>query len=415
MTTPKTTFVQEIKSLSRPIWILSGGVFIDRFGMFVVPFLVLFLTSNGVNKEIAGIAIGAFGLGSLAGAGLGGYLADRIGRRRTMGISMFGSGAFTLLTYAFSLYLTKTGAVWPLCLVTACYGTVRGFYHAASSSLVADLVPSESRVAAFAVLRFAINFGWALGMTAAGFLAEIGFVWLFVIDAATSWIFGIVTVTCLPAGEKTEKEQSGWIPAFRNIVHDRQFLALCLNTLILATIYNQWNTSFAVLIQDRGHSAKLFGLIMALNGILIVLFEMPLSALGRRFTPALMIGLGTAVAGLGFGINAWMTTGLGFAFAMTVFTIGEMVSLPIQGAYVSDLAPEKMRGRYNGMMGVMWSGANIVAPTFGLALLGVSAEVLCFTVMGLGVAGALLLNVRKPAKFRRSAPVPAVSSGKEIR
>ena len=173
MTTPKTTFLQEIRSLSRPIWIMAGGVFVDRFGLFVVPFLIMFLTSHGISETMAGITASLTGVGGLVGGGLGGFLSDRIGRRKTMALSMFGSAGFAIVLYTLALFAASSGILWPLMLSTMGYGLSRAMYHTASSSLVADLVPPESRVAAFAVLRFAINLGFGLGMACAGFLAEI--------------------------------------------------------------------------------------------------------------------------------------------------------------------------------------------------------------------------------------------------
>ncbi len=406
MTTSGTSFYREIRSLPRPVWTLAAGSFVDRFGTFVFPFLVLFLTAQGASKELAGIGAGCFGLGAIGAAFLGGYLSDRIGRRRTIAVSMFGGAAVALLLYAASVNAPALGGYWAAFLCAALYGLVRGLYHSAASSLLADLVPPGHRVAGFSVLRFAINFGWAIGMAIGGFVFEYSVFLLFAIDAVTSVIYGIVAVTGLPQGRRTAKEESGWNLAFRAILRDRVFLLVMANALIGAVVFMQWSSSYPVFLEANGFRPWTYGLIMALNGALIIVFELPLSAIVRRFHPPAVLAAGSVVAGIGFAINVF-AGGMGWLIlAMFIFSIGEMIALPMQAAYVSHLAPEKMRGRYNGMLGFMWSGGHVIGPVIGLAMLDIAPALLFVAMAALGFAGAVVLSfarVRKPESCRDGA------------
>src|SRR6266568_8547988 len=93
LSTQHSSFTSQIRSLPRPAWIIFGGVFINRFGSFVLPMLTLYLTKAGFSPFRAGLAVGAYGGGHLVASMLGGHLADRIGRRNTIAVSMFGSAA----------------------------------------------------------------------------------------------------------------------------------------------------------------------------------------------------------------------------------------------------------------------------------------------------------------------------------
>ena len=77
-------------------WVLFGGSFVNRFGSFVLVFLVIWLTEEGYSPAQAGAAVSAYGVGALGASLLGGYLADRIGRRNAIAVSMF-SAAATML------------------------------------------------------------------------------------------------------------------------------------------------------------------------------------------------------------------------------------------------------------------------------------------------------------------------------
>ena len=92
-TSPTTTpspesLLTTLRSFPRPVWILFAGVFINKFGTFVLPFLTLYLTRRGFSTGDAGLAIGAYGLGRIGAGFIGGHLADSIGRRKTIVISM---------------------------------------------------------------------------------------------------------------------------------------------------------------------------------------------------------------------------------------------------------------------------------------------------------------------------------------
>src|SRR5256886_11588174 len=139
------------------------------------------------------MAVGAYGVGTLLASGLGGHLADTIGRRKTIVLSMF-SAAITMLL------LSQARSLPAIILLTAFAGLAGELYRPASSALLADLVPAGQRITAFSAYRMAFNAGWAFGPAVAGLLAKKSFFWLFAGDAATSILFGLVAFFVLPSG-----------------------------------------------------------------------------------------------------------------------------------------------------------------------------------------------------------------------
>ena len=57
------TLLQDLRSLPRQYWILFSGTLVNRFGTFVIPFLVIYLTTRGYEGTIIGFTLGAFGAG----------------------------------------------------------------------------------------------------------------------------------------------------------------------------------------------------------------------------------------------------------------------------------------------------------------------------------------------------------------
>src|SRR5207249_9895354 len=151
------TLRRNIREMPGTAWFLTVGVFINRFGSFVVLFLALYLTRQlGFTAAQAGTAVAAYGVGEVLAGGLGGDLADRLGRRITIIGSMLLSSASLIALSQVQTYGAILGASFVV-------GLSSEMYRPASSALVADLVPEGQRITTFAVLRLASNLGFAGG------------------------------------------------------------------------------------------------------------------------------------------------------------------------------------------------------------------------------------------------------------
>jgi MFS family permease len=284
-------------------------------------------------------------------------------------------------------------------------GLTGELYRPASSALLADLVPAGQRVTAFSAYRWAFNAGWAFGPATAGFLAARGYFWLFSGDALTSALFGVVALAALPRGLRSAREESGWGEALRELRHDRKFQQVLCAMLGIGFVFFQMATSLGLAITRAGLSAATYGMILSLNGVLVVLCELPLTAFTRRFPARRVMALGYGLVGLGFALNALAHTAAEFRLCMIVLTLGEMISMPVSSAYVADLCPPNMRGRYMGAFGLTWALAMTIGPIVGLRLYAVEP---LFLWIGGGVAGlaaALIIRGQTPAVVLRAKPV----------
>jgi MFS family permease len=388
-TAPEPTLLAGLRALPRPAWILFFGTFLNKFGTFVVPFLALYLTRQGYTLGDAGLAIGAYGVGHLIASPLGGWLADRVGRRNTIVLSMFsGAAAMLLLSQAHGLPLIMT--------CTALAGLTGELYRPAASALLADLVPAGQRVTAFSAYRLAFNAGWAFGPATAGFLAAHGYFWLFVGDAATSVLFGLVAFFALPRGVQARPRDASWGEALAFIRRDRQFYPLLLSGLAMGLIFFQMASTFGLYVTQLGFSPAVYGGIISLNGVLVVFCELPLTAITRKYPAQLVIATGYALLGAGFALNAFAHTVPALVACVVVFTLGEMISMPIALAFVADLAPANMRGRYLGAYGLTWALALAIGPALGMKLFAHGAPTLWLTcgILGLLAAGVVLRTAR---------------------
>jgi len=88
-----------LSTFPRAFWVLVGATFVTRFGVFVLPFLTLFLTRRGFSAADAGLVAGAYSVGGFGAAFLGGWMADRIGRNLSMAFASL-TGAACMLAFS---------------------------------------------------------------------------------------------------------------------------------------------------------------------------------------------------------------------------------------------------------------------------------------------------------------------------
>ncbi|MGH7943060.1 MAG: MFS transporter [Limisphaerales bacterium] len=258
-TAPPETLLSSLRALPRPAWILFFGTFLNKFGAFVVPFLTLYLTRRGCTVGQTGLAVAAYGMGNLLASLLGGHLADYLGRRKTIVLSMFSGAAMMLI-------LSQARSFPFILALTMLTGLANEFYRPASTALLTDLVPPARRITAFAALRMAFNAGFAFGPATAGFLAAFGFFWLFAGDAMTSALFGLVAVFALPAVVHTRSGNAGWSRALEALRHDSKLHQLLLANFAIGLIFFQVASTYGLYVTHQGFSAATYGLIISLNG-----------------------------------------------------------------------------------------------------------------------------------------------------
>jgi MFS family permease len=380
-------FLAGFRVLPRDVWILVLGTFFNSFGTFVVPFLTIYLTWRGHSLEEAGLSLTAYGVGHFVASLLGGHLADRLGRRRTIMLSMFSSAAAMLL-------LSQAEG----CPAVACLALLAGLcaelYRPASNALLTELCPPDQWVTAWALYRLALNLGYAAGPIVAGLLSRGSFFLLFVGDAATSVLFGLVAwlATAAPWEDKhhalkAEDAGSGVLAA----LGDRRLLALLLAELGVAVVDFQSVAVLPLHVERAGFSGATYGALLSITGGLIILFEVPLTAVTRRLSLRWMLALGCLLSGSGIALTGLAYTIPVLTATVVVWTLGEMIGSPLGSAYLSGLAPEHLRGRYMGLRAATWSLGMLLGPFMGMQLFDRSPVLLWWVCGALGALSALVV------------------------
>lgn len=349
--------------LPAQVWWLCAVALVNRAGTMVVPFLTLWLTIERSYTVVeAGWLVACFGLGSILGAWLGGLATDRVGPFGVQVASLAGSGALFVV-------LGRLHGTLELGATLALLGLVADAFRPANYAMVAANCAPQLRGRAFALLRLAVNLGWSIGPALGGLLAKLSYALLFWIDGATS-IAAAALLLALRArlaahGEPTERIPSTGPGPWR----DRAFLIALGATFAIALVFMQF--LYTVPLQYRRHHGldeADIGLLSALNSLIIVAVEMALvhALRGRRELP--IVAVGAFFIAVGFGITPLGTSFVFASFAVSIWTLGEMLESPLLMSWVASRAGASERGRYLALLTMVHSLALLLAPIVGTQL-----------------------------------------------
>lgn len=383
-----------LPKLPRAFWFLFAGTLVNNFGNFVLPFLVIYAVHRGVAPALAGLTLGAYGIGAILAALAGGVLTDRIGERTVIVISMAGSAVAML-----SLGLV-TG-IYLLTVFSLLAGMSANLYRPASGALVARLTPAEDHPQAYAAYRLAVNIGTSAGPATAGLLADHSFLLLFVGDGLTSLVFVVIALTALPPradspadspadssadSSATSARRDGgrrWV-----VLRDGPFLLLMAGSIVWAMVYFQGIVALPLQLRLDHIPNTTFGILISLNGLLVVLLEIPATRFTRSLPRGATIAAGIAIIGLGYGLTAFATTLWPLVGTVLVWTAGEILASPLAMAYVMEFAPQDARGRYQGAWNFTRSMGLVGAPLIGGAVFEAGPGLLWLSCAVGGLVGA---------------------------
>ena len=348
--------------LPRTYWFLFIGTFINRLGAFVLPFLTLYLTGQrGITPSRAALVVSMFGAGSFAAQLTGGELTDRLGRRPVMLIS-FLAAPLAMLTLGFARGLPLIAAA------TLVLGFLTDLYRPAVSAAVADLVPSADRTRAYGYIYWAINLGFAIAPILAGFLASRNYIYLFIGDALTTFVFGLIVLFAISETRPAEAVESGQASFLKRAAQLNRapiLLLFAFLALFFGVIYMQGFVALPLDMQAHGLDSKQYGTAIAVNGFLIVLIGIPVANLAGKWPRLPAIAVAAFLMGLGFGLNAFADSFAFFAGAIAVWTFGEIIGSAVAPAIVADLSPIAQRGLFQGVFGAAWGLSFFVGPLLG--------------------------------------------------
>jgi predicted MFS family arabinose efflux permease len=236
--------------------------------------------------------------------------------------------------------------------------------------MVADFTSKERLTEAYGILRIGANMGWAAGPAIGGYLATfVPYGWLFGVPVLTCGIVSLIVFFFVHESSHGTSRRVG----FRSMLPpagDRAFLVFVVLSLLLFIVMGQMTSTLSIFAVDRvGFSTAQYGLLLTLNGLIVIFFQYPMTLALRRLAKFRALMLGSLLYGFGYLSLGWITQ-FGWALgAMAIITTGEIISSPVQLSVIGEFAPQDQRGRYMGLFGLSETTGIAIGPLLGGILL----------------------------------------------
>ncbi|MGP3773388.1 MDR family MFS transporter [Streptomyces sp. SDT5-1] len=354
---------ESVAGLPREFWWLWTSTLVNRLGNFVLTFLALYLTaSRGFSAAYAGLVASLIGLGGVIASVLGGVLADRLGRRPTL----LGAQLATSATVAALAFVRDP--VW-IAVTGFALGLASNASRPAIQAMMADIVRPEDRVRAFSLNYWAINLGFAVSSVYAGFLVAQSYTLGFLVEAGMTLACALVVFVKVKESRPTRTVVPGApsspVVTLGTVLRDGRFMLMVGLSFLVAVVFTQSSVGLPIVMGENGLSSSDVGLVAAVNGVVIVALQIPLTRFIERRDPGRLLTVSSLLIGYGFALTALAGSIAAYALTVVVWTLGEMINAPTQSGLVARLSPTEGRGRYQGVYTMSWSAAALVAPLAG--------------------------------------------------
>ncbi len=352
-------------ALDRRIWLLALARSINTMGFsLVMPFMAMHLVEDrGATGAFYGAIYLVAGLVAALAQGISGELADRIGRRKMM---IGGLSLRALNMAALGWAVLVTASVPTIGLLVISNGLLRAWFEPAASAAVTELSPPASRVAAFGLQRIGLNIGWAVGPALGGFLASHSYGTLFFVAAPATLvtILAILPVKDQPRPEAQAVERPArlslevaWAALRENRVFAGYLVLVLLGSVMTVQIFSTLSLYASA---SLGMTKADVGLLYTINGLFVVLLQVPAVALVKPWGMRRALVFGAMLYGVGYVIFGVSGGFVGLAVGMAVLTAGEVIFAPALSDTAATLGDPARMGRAFGLFGLM--------QTFGISL-----------------------------------------------
>lgn len=347
---------------------------VDRTGsgLWAAVSVLYFTYVSGLSVAEVGTLAATAGAIGIAGAPLGGRIADRFPLTRVL-------LTVQLLRALASVALLTTNN-YALLLAFSAVGSLGDRSASVLTRLYATRVAGPDRVRYQAVQRTIANAGWALGgLAAAGALALGGtaaYQWLLAGDALSFLASALLTLRCgePPSASRTVTSSKSPAPAVEpprtNPWRDRTYLAYVATETVLFLDDAVFKVGLPLWIAHTGNVPHgLAPLLLVLNNVMVVALQVPLARFGATASAArrLLLPLSAtfALGGVAMALSATGGT-VGATLFLTgsavAFTVAEMLHATVSWELSVALAPGTAQGSYLGVHGLAQSAQRSVGP-----------------------------------------------------
>ncbi|MDP7992830.1 MFS transporter [Bacillus sp. MHSD_36] len=418
---------RELREMDRNVWIRFIGETLNGIAMMMLmPFFALYLKDKVDSLLQVGVIMALSPIAASFGSIIGGRIADIYGRKPIMIFSMTSNAVFMLG------FLFIEGFI-PYAILSVFLGLSNSLFHPAASAMVADVTAPEKRTEAYGLLRMGHNIGAAIGPIMGASVVMLSKNLVFIIASSTMLfyallVFILIQETMPKSANKEEDKEKESGAVWKIVLRDKALMIYLLAGIIISMGFSQ--TEGMLPLHFDNEMRDIFGnnnpypYLMALNGLLVVLFQFQVSKWATDKPVGKTMLYGACLFGIGLFFIGWLPKWFGefdanvtvilitLMLVYAIYTLGEMIMSPVQMTFVANLAPEHLRGTYMGAASLQWITGSAFGPLLGGFLLDQLLGHLLFTILAVGcvVAGIVYVSLDRLVEQRQKSTLTKRSS-----
>ena len=371
----------------RRLMIVSLTIVVSR--AITSPLLTLFLSNKlGLNQQDVGLLLGIAVFIATLLALYGGYIIDRLEKRRLLILAMLSSAVgFVLLTFAQNLYLTTVTLI-----ITE---TASALFLIGSKAILSENLPMSQRAKAFSLRYTLTNIGYATGPMLGVVIAGVYPIAPFLIAAAIA--FGSVfLMSGIPRDSNPVTaigQPQSFLKTLITLKNDRTLIMFTCGCLLSTVVHGRFTlylSQYLLVTEDSKNALQTMAALLACNAITVILLQYQIGRFLSREKLRYWIAAGTGLFILGLIGFSLANSLLTWCIAMFIFTLGEMIIYPSEFLFVDTLAPEELRGSYYGAQNLAALGGALSPVICGFLLMHTPAPTMFYALSGLTAMGGFL-------------------------
>lgn len=382
-------YLDSYRGLSSASWMLAIVMLINRAGSMVFPFLGVYMSKElHFEDEQTGYVLACYGIGSMIGSTLGGWITDKIGNYKLQYLSLLGSIPMFILLPHFT-------SVISLALMILFQSTISEMFRPANSVAITKYAKPENITRAFSLNRMAVNLGFSVGPAMGGMLAAISYSLLFYINAGAAFFAAVVFIyffkgrkenpkPTVDVADDTEITVASTTVQRQSPYKDGLFLFYSFFCTLYSIAFLQLFSTLPIFYEKVGGLNELeIGIVLGYSGLLIFLTEMLLVHMAERhLTTQKTIFYGALIAPLAFAIFLVDHSILSIFLSITFLSASEMLIFPYTSTVTAMRADDSSKGSYMGVNGLTFAIGFIISPILGTKLVTYFGYDTLWIVMG---------------------------------
>lgn len=358
-----------------------------------LPFITIYMTEHfHLEPESVGLVLGVSLALGITASFYGGYLVDKFDKHRLMIISI----ALFTLTFCIMPWLNDVLWMVPvLALLHAAYS----IFSIAIKACFAEWLPVSERIRGFSMNYTLVNVGWAAGPALGVFAASFYPMLPFFLSGVLAFLVGLTLWLRLdsyglpPANEDTvfTEQRLTFRATFKVLSHDRRLIFFTLGSTMGAVVAGQFTgylSQYLITVSNAQFAYQVIGSVMTVNATVVIGLQYLLSRSMNKENLLRWLILGTLFFCLGLigfalaerSIPIWMV-------AMAIFTLGEVIVIPVEYLFIDFIAPAHLKGSYYGVQNLANLGGAVNPILCGFLLSFTPPTTLFYVLVAISLFG----------------------------